>query len=517
MGSGKSTAARVVAARAGLEAWDLDRVVEQRTGKKVSALFAEQGEQAFRRLERDALHDLLAKHGDGVFALGGGTVTDRELRRELLRHGVLITLRADVAELARRVGGGDGDGRPLLAGQNVGDKLRALLAERAEAYAECHRELDTNGRDAQAVAEAVLEIAADPPLLVPLGTRSYRVEVGAGARSRLPARAAEITASGRALVVSDDVVAPLWADTMIAALRAQRGDVASVAIPAGEQHKTLSTVERIWGAALDAAIDRGGMFIGIGGGVVGDLSGFAAATLLRGIPIGHVPTTLLAMVDSAIGGKTGFDTRHGKNLIGSFHQPSFVLCDTDTLATLPQAERRAGLAEVVKSAWIDGELAVRQLELDAPGLAAGEPNAIVRAIRMSAALKAKIVTEDERESGSRALLNLGHTVGHAIEASLGYQGMRHGEAVSLGMVAAFRLGVRLQITPRADLERLETLLSALSLHVDVSAYLQPKVLSFINADKKRRSANIAFVLPHAPGRVALELVPLAELPGLLMA
>jgi 3-dehydroquinate synthase len=332
----------------------------------------------------------------------------------------------------------------------------------------------------------------------------------------LPARAADTSSKGRVLVVSDDVVGPLWAEPMIAGLRSTRGDAASVTIAAGEEHKTLRTVERIWGAALDAGLDRGGMLIGVGGGVVGDLSGFAAATLLRGIPIGHVPTTLLAMVDSAIGGKTGFDTPHGKNLIGSFHQPSFVLCDTDTLATLPQAERRAGLAEVVKSAWIEGEHAVRRLELDTAGLCAGEPEATVRAIRMSAALKAKIVTEDERESGNRALLNLGHTVGHAIEASLGYRGMRHGEAVSLGMVAAFRLGVRLQVTPRADLARLEALLSGLGLPVDVSTYLQPGVLSFIGADKKRRSANIAFVLPRAPGQVGLELVPLAELPSLLL-
>jgi 3-dehydroquinate synthase len=276
-------------------------------------------------------------------------------------------------------------------------------------------------------------------------------------------------------------------------------------------------VERIWEAALAAGIDRGSGLVGVGGGVVGDLAGFAAATLLRGVAVGHVPTSLLAMVDSAIGGKTGFDTAHGKNLVGAFHQPSFVLCDTDVLATLPELERRAGLAEVVKSAWIEGEAAVAQLERDRDALGAGEPEATRRAIRMSAALKARIVTEDERESGARALLNLGHTVGHAIEAAEGYRGMRHGQAVALGMMAAFELSVRVGHAGADEVERLRRLLEGLGLPTRVHPYMEPRVLSFIGSDKKRRSDHITFVLPGKPGDVQLQRFALDRLMELLAA
>jgi 3-dehydroquinate synthetase len=249
--------------------------------------------------------------------------------------------------------------------------------------------------------------------------------------------------------------------------------------------------------------------------VVGDMSGFAAASLLRGVPVGHVPTTLLAMVDSAIGGKTGFDTPHGKNLIGAFHQPSFVLCDTECLSTLPAIERQAGLAEVVKSAWIDGEAAVAELERDRVALASGEPAATERAIRMAARLKTRIVTEDERESGARALLNLGHTVGHAIEAFEGYGGLRHGLAVALGMVAAFRVAVRLGRLDAEQLERLTRLLSALGLPTNVDPYLRPEVRAFIGADKKRRADKLTFVLPGRPGDVRLHTLGIGELEQLL--
>jgi shikimate kinase / 3-dehydroquinate synthase len=513
MGSGKSMLAQALAARAGVPAFDLDALITQQTGSDVPALFAARGEAAFRALERDTLHALLAQHPRGVFALGGGTVTNLALRRELLREGTLITLRAPIAELARRVG--SGAGRPLLAGQDVAARLRELVDQRADAYAECHAELDTNGRQGSELAAEVLRVVADAPIVVPLGMRSYRVEVGRGVRARLPKRVSAVARSPRVALVSNHIVEPLWGKPLAAALRDAGRDVVPIVLPDGEQHKTLSSVERIWEAALQAGIDRGGVFVGVGGGVVGDLSAFAASTFLRGVAAGHVPTTLLAMVDSAIGGKTGFDTRHGKNLIGSFHQPSFVLCDVDVLSTLPAAERTAGLAEVIKSAWLDGEDAVALIERDREALRAGDADATVRAIRMSAALKARIVTEDERESGARALLNLGHTLGHAIEASLGYSGMRHGEAVSLGMVAAFRLSVRAGHASAAEAERATRLLADVGLPTDVGPYLNARVLSFIGADKKRRADSITFVLPAGPGRVELRPLPVADLPSLL--
>ncbi len=513
MGSGKSSVARALAARTGQEAIDLDTEVERAAGTSVAEIFRTRGEPAFRALERERAHALLAEHSSGVFALGGGTVQDSELRHELLAAGVLVTLRADVEELAQRVG--QGEGRPLIAGQDVAAKLSALLEARAPAYAECHAQIPTSGATIEQVADEVLAVAARAPLVVPLGLRSYRVEIGAGVRARVGQETAAIARSPAVVVVTDENVSPTWAADIRARLEAAGKTLVSVVLPPGEQHKTIRSVEQIWDAALTAGVDRGGAVVSVGGGVVGDLAGFAASTLLRGVSVGHVPTSLLAMVDSAVGGKTGFDTAHGKNLVGAFHQPGFVLCDVEVLSTLPVEERRAGLAEVVKSAWIDGESAVAGLERDREALNAGDPAALVRAVRMSAGLKARIVSADEREGGLRAVLNLGHTLGHAIEASQGYAGMRHGEAVSLGMVAACMVAERLGELPSASRARLVELLAGLGLPTDVSRYLDPRVFAFIASDKKRRADALTFVLPREPGRVELRTLPLTELTRLL--
>jgi shikimate kinase / 3-dehydroquinate synthase len=513
MGSGKSSLARVVAVQTGLPAFDLDAEVEARTGQSVSELFAGRGEAAFRQYEADALRALISEHQSGVFALGGGTVTDDGLRRELLRQGVVVSLWASPGELARRVGGGEG--RPLLSGQDVALRLTGLIAARAAAYAECHAALDTEGRSPDELAALVCELAVASPIVVPLGTRTYRVEVGSGIRARLPERLAVHARSPRVLLVSDERVAAHWLLPIGKLLRDAGRQVIEVVLPAGEEHKTLRSVEQIWEAGLVGGIDRGGAVVALGGGVIGDLAGFAASTLLRGIAVLQLPTTLLAMVDSSVGGKTGFDTPQGKNLIGSFHQPSAVLCDVDMLGTLPVEERRAGLAEVVKSAWIESEAAVAELERDAPGLVAGERDATLRAIAMSIGMKARIVSEDERESELRAVLNLGHTVGHAIEASMGYQGMRHGEAVALGMVAALGVSVRLGHARATDASRAVALLNAMGLPTDVGRYLHERVLSFIAADKKRTSDKITLVVPGQPGCVTLRSTPLSELLALL--
>jgi shikimate kinase/3-dehydroquinate synthase len=512
MGSGKSSVARVLAGQLGVRSFDLDEVIEGATGSSVAELFRARGEPAFRELERATLRALLSEHEQAVFALGGGTVTDTELRRELLGLGLLVSLRADVAELARRVGAGEG--RPLIAGQDVPARLATLLAARAAAYAECHGEVESTGRSVQQVASDVCGLLARAPIVVPLGERSYRVEVGHGARGQVAAELTRIAPSARVVLVTDQNVLGPWATPIAAQLEQAGMRVHSVVLPAGEEHKSLRSVERIWSEALAFGVDRGSAVLSVGGGVVGDLAGFAASTLLRGVPVGHVPTTLLAMVDSAVGGKTGFDTEHGKNLIGAFHQPSFVLCDVDVLSTLPVAERRAGLAEVVKSAWIESESAVRALERDRAALAAGEPEALQRAIRMSVTLKARIVTADEREGGLRAVLNLGHTVGHAIEVAAGYRGLRHGEAVALGMVAACGVAEHLGGAP-GQRARMVELLAGLGLPTEVGTHLDSRVLSFVGSDKKRRADTIRYVVPREPGRVELHDIELPRLPGLL--
>lgn len=343
---------------------------------------------------------------------------------------------------------------------------------------------------------------------VDLGERSYEVVIGAGARAELPRRLAAL-GEGEVLLVHDGPDRP-WPSEAKRALEAIGRRVVECVLPAGEENKHIRTVERIWDAALAADLDRRCIVLGVGGGVVGDLTAFGASTLFRGVSLCQLPTTLLSMVDSSVGGKTGFNRPEGKNLVGTFYQPRFVVCDVETLSTLPREERVAGLAEVVKSAWLESEEAVAMLEADAEALREGDPEATARAVVMSVRLKARIVSEDERESGPRMLLNLGHTVGHAIEAAEEYRGVRHGEAVALGMLAACRVA-RGVLGERPPEERLRALLERLELPTDLDAHYDARASSLLVSDKKRRGGSIRFVVPGEPGRTRLESLPVDEI------
>ena len=504
MGAGKSKILARIAA-GGVRCVDLDAEITRREGESVAEIFAGRGEAAFRGLEERVLRELLDEDSPpAAIALGGGTVTNANLRRALLRRGVLVTLMAPLEVLAARVR--DGAGRPLLAGGDPRARLAALLESRAPAYAEAHAVVDASAPLEERIA-AVERVWAEAPVAIPLGTRSYRVDVGRGVRDRLVAA----VRGRRAILVADENTAP-WRDELAAAL----SDPLLVTLRAGEANKSIRAVERIWDAALDGEMDRGDLVVAVGGGVVGDLAGAAAATLFRGVSFGQVPTSLLAMVDSSVGGKTGFNRGQGKNLVGAFHQPEFVLCDVETLTTLPREERIAGLAEVAKAAWLEGETFVAQLERDAPALRRGAEEETIAAIRSAVQLKADIVGRDERESGARMLLNLGHTVGHAIEAAAGYGTLRHGEAVALGMVAASNLAVRRGAMRARDAERMRALLEALCLPTELAPYFTgvAPLRRYLGADKKRRGDALKFVVPGAPGETRVESIALDEVLGL---
>ena len=510
MGAGKSTVASRVGDRLALPVVDLDREIEKRAGKSVSALFATEGEAGFRQRERDLALEL--SRDNVVMALGGGAVLDTDLRHALIDRGVVVTLTAPVEVLAQRVG--HDHGRPLL-GDDPTAALEAIVAARASVYAECHATVDTSAVDTDQAADAIVGVALTDPVLVPLGLRSYRVEIGRGVRCLAGRRSAELGPS-QVIVVHDGGPERPWPGQVIEYVSDAGLPVMSIAVDGTEATKTVGTVETIWDRALEHGIDRQAALLAVGGGVVGDLSAFAASTLLRGIAFGQIPTTLLSMVDSSVGGKTGFNRAQGKNLVGTFYQPRFVLCDVDTLGTLDDDERTAGMAEVVKSAWLAGPEAVTMLEQDADALRAHDPEATIRAVRMSVRLKAQVVRRDERESGHRMLLNLGHTVGHAIEAAADYQGVRHGEAVSLGMVAAITLSRALGHATQQDRERLVGLLGRLGLPTDVAPHLTAETLSFVGADKKRRGAQIRFVMPSKPGHTVVQALPTQEVTSALL-
>jgi 3-dehydroquinate synthase len=511
MGGGKSTVGARVAELLGTRVVDLDAEVERLAGRSIPQIFREQGERSFRALEREALGKLPSDAG--VVALGGGAVVDDEVRQRLLRQGIVVTLTAPSEVLAARVGAGEG--RPLLE-QDAQRNLELILKQRAHAYAEAHAVIDTGRLDPDEVAAEVVAVRNQNPILVPLGLRTYRVEVGRGVRRRVGMRAAEHSDGDAILVFDGDETRP-WPKDAVSDLTLAGKPPIEVRLPGDEAHKNVESVERIWDTALEAEVDRRAIVIGVGGGVIGDLAAFAASTLLRGVALGQVPTTLLAMVDSSVGGKTGFNRPRGKNLVGTFYQPKFVLCDVETLSTLPDAERIAGLAEVVKSAWLDGEASVAQLEEDAEALMRGDADATIRAVRMSVKLKSRIVHEDELESGRRMLLNLGHTVGHGLEAAGNYRDIRHGEGVALGMIAAMRVAQALGRGRAEETERLTRLLERLGLPTDLDKRLNTRALDFIGSDKKRRGDSIHFVIPRLPGDTEIELVSLERVRAALDA
>lgn len=321
---------------------------------------------------------------------------------------------------------------------------------------------------------------------------------------------------GRVFLVSNDVVAPLHADAVRAVLVGAGWEVLRLDIPDGEAEKTLATWTSLVLRVLDLHPDRNTPVVALGGGVTGDLVGFAAASVLRGLPFVQVPTTLLAMVDASVGGKVGVNSAHGKNLVGAFWQPRLVYAPFSALRTLPMEELRCGLGEVLKHALLAGEAATRELEADQAALRAGDSAALARAVRASVACKAAVVAADPRESGVRATLNLGHTLGHAVEQVAGFGAVRHGEAVAMGLVAISRFAERRGWAETGLARRISDLCVGLGLPVRCAPGLDRDALvRAVTFDKKRDRATITLVVPSAPGRVALRPLPLGEVPELV--
>ncbi len=341
---------------------------------------------------------------------------------------------------------------------------------------------------------------------IDLGARSYPIVIGGGLLANAPSFAA-VPAGASALIVSNTTVAPLYAARLQSALAGRFRAVHLLELPDGEAHKDWRTLNLIFDALLGHGCDRKTVLFALGGGVVGDMTGFAAASYMRGVPFVQVPTTLLAQVDSSVGGKTGINHPLGKNMVGAFYQPLMVLCDLDTLTTLPERELSAGLAEVIKYGPIYDITFLDWIEANIGALTAREPAALAHAVQRSCEIKAAVVAQDERESGLRAILNFGHTFGHAIESGLGYGEWLHGEAVGCGMVMAAHLSQRLGGVDAAFVLRLTALIERAGLPVRGPALGAERYLELMRIDKKSEAGEIRFVVIHAPGSASVRGAP----------
>lgn len=491
-GCGKSAQGRMLAQALDLPFHDLDEEIEQAGRMTIPELFAIQGEAAFRRLEQRTLMGLLT-NTPGVVALGGGSLLDEASREKVEACGPVVCLNASIPVLIKRLST-SAVRRPLLKG-NLEVKLRSLVERRHSHYASFPLQVSSDGFSLEESIWQV-QIALRRFHLTGMGD-GCDVRLSSGSLSDLGQALHQRGLHAPVVLVSDENVARLYSQVVLQSLSTTGLEAKLITFPAGEQHKTLTTLQSIWQGFLIAGLERTGTVIAMGGGVVSDLAGFAAATFMRGVDWAIVPTSLLAMADASIGGKTGVDLPQGKNLVGAYHCPRLVWVDPQVLNTLPEDEMRCGLAEVVKAAIIaDPQL----FALCSQGLERLE-NHWLEVIARSMAVKIQLVQEDPFEHGRRAALNLGHSIGHALECVSGYQ-ISHGKGVAIGLVAEAYLAERIGLAFEGLSERISAALSVLGLPVEIPAEISlGALIRAMQVDKKRRNGVLRFALPAAIGDV----------------
>ena len=534
MGAGKTTIGRLLARRLDMTFIDSDHEIEARTGATIPWIFEIEGEASFRRREADVIRELTAGSGI-VLATGGGAVLDPASRALLAERGTVIYLRASVSSILQRTA--HDKNRPLLQTADPRRKLEDLTAQREPLYREiADMVIDTGRPNVQSMVQTILDqLAVDAgreranakttmneqasiSLNVELGDRSYPIAIGRGLLDDTALLNRYIGGAGsKVAIVTNTTVAPLYLDKIAGPLRAAGREVVPIILRDGEEYKNWESLNEVFDALLANKCDRKTTLVALGGGVIGDMTGFAAATYMRGVPFVQIPTTLLAQVDSSVGGKTGINHPLGKNMIGAFYQPRAVIADTATLDTLPARELSAGLAEVIKHGAILDAGFFDWIEANIGKLVARDHAALAHAIARSCEIKADVVARDEREGGLRAVLNFGHTFGHAIEAGMGYGTWLHGEAVGCGMVMAADLSRRLGLIDDAAVERVRTLVKAAGLPVVAPDLGAPRWIELMEVDKKNEGGAIKFILLKPLGSPSITNAPRDQLEATLKA
>ncbi len=516
-GSGKTAVGKRLADRCHCALVDLDELVEKRTGRSVQLIFADEGEVAFRRHEREAILSLGPADPDPkvrrVIATGGGAVVDPRNRWLLYRGRIPVWLDGSVEILAGRLNRSS-NVRPLVADGDTATKLRDLLAERERFYAPAQKMSTGSGVPAVvgALHRNMPTEAAPGTTLLRADTTIGRVEIGDGIAATAVSAALRRQHARRAVLVAEPKTWEVAGARIGEQLAAEGWQMERVMLPRGENAKRLRVIEQAARELARLRVDRKETLVAIGGGALTDTAGFLAATYLRGIPVIQVPTTLVGMIDAALGGKTAVDLPEGKNLVGAFHQPVAFVADVSFLRTLPARQLRAALGEAVKMGFLGDERLLELIEEQGEEMARGdkrtfENGAFAEVVERSAWAKVEVVTADEREAGLRMTLNLGHTIGHGIEAAAGYGRILHGEAVAYGLRGAFAISRAMDLVPPERAMRANALLDHLRLGVEPPYVALDAVYEHMETDKKHGLGRLSWVLPTDSGVVVRSDVP----------
>jgi shikimate kinase/3-dehydroquinate synthase len=536
-GTGKSLVAKEVARRLNWDFLDTDDEIVKQTGRPIAEIFREDGEDKFRELERKTIRKACQqKHTIIAIAIGGGAIVNPQNYELLAKTGLIVCLEAKPETIYERLFreaaySAETEVRPLLTNDNPLKRIKQLKASRQPYYANVDWTVHTDNLNISQVAEEVIRawrlLRRTHPQLSPLplrerksgsqlkanddivcmvetATQSYPVFIGYGLLDRLGEKMKKAALSGTATVISDENVFSLYGSKVEGILQDAGFTVNSFVVPPGEETKNMDYAIKIYDFLVEHRAERDDIIIALGGGMVGDLAGFVAASFLRGMPWIQVPTSLVAMVDASIGGKVGVNHPEGKNLIGALYQPNMVLADPQALVTLPRRELTSGWAEVIKHGLIIDEEFVQFLESNFDRLTKLEPELLTRAIARSAAIKAQVVSQDEKErEGKRTILNYGHTIAHGLEAATKYKHFLHGEAVAIGMMGVAKLSQRLGFLSSNAVERQQILLRKFGLPTGFSGLDLAEITRAMELDKKTKGKAIRWVLLQDIGKVVI--------------